>query len=295
MVKNKTIWTVLNFIVIVAVAFGESATPAAATESLKDSAVAKAVVVKWYDSYKTATEISKLENKPMLIDFTAMWCGWCEMLDKEVFSHQEIAAKLQKFICVRIDVDKDRQTAYGFSVTSLPRIIVINTHSEIVGDWLGYRGREDFSELLDDVMEYAKTKTGAMEAPEIASLDQKQVGPVKTVMLDLSNRQAVIEQLASKEPAVRQAVIERLAADPTEAMAIAAAGLESKYLGERIASWELMKKINRTTIDFDPWASAKRRIELLKPLKTSFKPAEKPTKKLVEKPAELSTEKPAEK
>lgn len=265
------------------------------TESPKDLVAAKAVVVKWYDSYKTATQMSKFENKPMLVDFTAKWCSWCGKLDKEVLSHQEIAAKLQKFICVRIDVDKDRETAYGFSVSSLPRIIVINTHSEIVGDWLGYRGREDFSGLLDDVMEYAKMETGAMEAPEITTADRKQVGPVKTVMVDLSSRQVVIEQLASKEPDVRKTVIAMLAANPTEAMAIAAAGLESKYLGIRIASWELMKKINRTAINFDPWASTKQRIELLKSLKIPVKSAVKPTKKPTEKAPEKTVEWPAEK
>ena len=284
MARNKLIWTAMTFI-IAAAAFAETTPPAAAAESPKDSGVTKAAVVKWYDSYKTATQMSKFENKPMFIDFTAKWCSWCDKLDKEVFSHQEIAANLQKFICVRIDVDKDRQTAYGFGVTSLPRIIVINTHSEIVGDWLGYRGREDFLELLDDVMEYAKTKTGAMEAPEITSAGSKQVGPVKTVMVDLSSKQAVIEQLASKDPALRKTVIAMLAANPNEAMIIAAAGLESKYLGERIASWELMKKINRTVIDFDPWASTRRRNELLKSLKIPVKSAEKPTKKPTQKPS----------
>lgn len=286
----------MAFIIIAAAAtFAETATPAAASESPKDSGAAKVVVIKWYDSYKTATQMSKLENKPILIDFTAKWCGWCDKLDKEVLSHQKIAAKLQKFICVRIDVDKDRQTAYGFGITSLPRIIVINTHSEIVGDWLGYRGREDFSELLDDIMEYAKTKTGALEAPKITMAGGEQVGPVKTVMVDLSSKEAVIEQLASKDPALRKTVIAMLAANPTEAMTIAAAGLESKYLGERIASWELMKEINRTAIDFDPWASTKRRIELLKSLKIPVKSAEKPKKKSTQKPSEKTVEQPTEK
>ena len=75
-----------------------------------------------------------------------------------------------------------------------------------------------------------------------------------------------------KDPAIRQAVIAQLATVPSEAMLIAVAGLESKYLGIRIASWELMKKIYSTPIDYDPWASTKRRNELLKSLN---KPAEK--------------------
>lgn len=258
--------------IIVGAAAAESSTSAKKTKTAKDSGVAKTAVVKWYDSYKTAVEIAKYENKPLLVDFTARWCGWCDRMDKEVFSHKDIAAKLQKFVCVRVDVDKDRMTAYGYSVTSLPRVIVVNTHSEIVGDWLGYRGRGDFSKLLDDVAEYLKTKTGAIVAPKVAASDAKAVPTVKMISIDLSSPEAVIEQLACKDPALRAAVIAKLATTPGEAMAIATAGLGSKYLGIRIASWELMKKINRAPKDFDPWASSKQRNELLKSLKRLEKP-----------------------
>ncbi|MBW8017334.1 MAG: thioredoxin family protein [Planctomycetes bacterium] len=287
MAKNKLIWSALTFIVIAGAAVAKAPpAPAKKTDTTKKSGVAEIAVVRWYDSYETAVKMSKLKKKPLFIDFTAKWCGWCEKMDKEVLSHQEIAVKLQKFVCVRIDVDKDRRTAYGYGVSSLPRVIIVNTHSEIVGDWLGYRGRDDFSKLLDDIMEYANTKTGAIEAPNITSAGTKAGPAVKTVTVDLSSNEKAIEQLACKDPALRLAVIAQLATIPTKAMAIATAGLGSKYLGIRIASWELMKKINPSPIDFDPWASTKQRNELLKLLKTP----EKPTKKSTEKSAGKSTE-----
>lgn len=278
MAKTKFIWLLLTFIAVTATADTNTQPPKASlpastkapkTEVTKDLVAAKMAVIRWYDSYDTAVNMARFENKPMLVDFTAKWCGWCEKMDRDVFANEEVIAKLQKFICVRIDVDKQRDIAYAYAINSLPRVVVINTHSEMVGDWIGYRGWEDFSKLLDDVMDYTNKKIGAIEAPKITMTGTKSAPDIKavSVTVDLSNAEIVLEQLANKDPAFRQAVITQLSATPVEAQAIATAGLESKYLGIRIASWELIKKINRTLIDYDPWASIKQRNVLLKPLK----------------------------
>jgi thioredoxin-related protein len=288
MAKNKILCLILIVIVMSVSAIAKTPVPVSKDVILKVAADAKSSEVKWYDSYATAVAIAKFENKPMLVDFTAEWCVWCVKMDTNVFSNKEIAAKLQKIVCVRIDVDKDIKTASAYAVKSLPRVLVVNTYSEVVGDWLGYRGPKDFSKLLDDVMEYTKEKTGAIEAPKVAVSGDKPTAAVKTVSIDLSNKDVLVEQLASKDPAVRQAVIAQLATVPSEAMLIAVAGLESKYLGIRIASWELMKKIYQTPIEYDPWASIKQRSELLKSLN---KAVEKTTEKISEKSAEKPTEK----
>ena len=276
MVKSKYIWLVLTFLIIASASVAETTKPVKVIRPPRVSGLGEIAVVRWYDSYETAVKMAKIQKKPILIDFTASWCGWCEKMDKEIFANKDVAKILEAFVCVRIDVDKNRDTAYAFSVKSLPRVFVINTHSEIVGDWLGYRGREDFSQLLEDVLEYTDTKTGAIAAPKVSASDTKAMQEVKKIMVDLSSTEKVIEMLASKDPALRQAVIAQIATSSTEAMTIATTGLESKYLGIRIASWELMKKIYSTPIDYDPWASTKRRNELLKSLnKSSEKPAEK--------------------
>ncbi len=46
--------------------------------------------LKWLDSYEQAAKISKETNKPILANFTGSdWCGWCKVLDKQVFSTDE--------------------------------------------------------------------------------------------------------------------------------------------------------------------------------------------------------------
>jgi len=51
---------------------------------------AQKATMTWYTDINQATEISKKENKPMMLFFTGSdWCGWCHRLQNEVFKTPE--------------------------------------------------------------------------------------------------------------------------------------------------------------------------------------------------------------
>lgn len=57
---------------------------------LTTSITALSQEVVWLNSYEEAARISKETNKPILANFTGSdWCGWCKVLDKQVFSTNE--------------------------------------------------------------------------------------------------------------------------------------------------------------------------------------------------------------
>ena len=79
-----------------------------------------------------AVAIAKKENKNILLQFGANWCGWCHKLHKLFETDKGIAKKLKDdYVVVLIDVNKGRNkdidTKYGHPTRfGLPAIVVLD-------------------------------------------------------------------------------------------------------------------------------------------------------------------------
>ena len=64
-----------------------------------------------------------IKNKqPVLVDFHATWCGPCKMMAPELQRFaQNNTGKLR---VVKIDIDKNQQTAQQFNIQGLPTLIL---------------------------------------------------------------------------------------------------------------------------------------------------------------------------
>jgi thioredoxin-related protein len=105
----------------------------------------------WLTDFGKAQAQAKVEHKLLLLDFTGSdWCGWCKVLEKEVFSQPEFQDYAEKnLVLMTIDfprakalsaeVRKQNQTlAQKFQVQGFPTIVVLDSDGKPVG-LLGYQ------------------------------------------------------------------------------------------------------------------------------------------------------------
>lgn len=84
-------------------------------------------------SFEEALEVAKKEDKPILIDFFAVWCANCYELRDKVFTVDELKKTIDdNFIFIEVDVDKRKDIANLFDVKWLPWIIVIDKDKNIL-------------------------------------------------------------------------------------------------------------------------------------------------------------------
>ncbi len=85
-------------------------------------------------------------DKPVLIDFSAAWCGPCRAIAPIV---EELAGEYQgKVKIVKMDVDRNAATPMRYKVTGIPTLLVFK-NGQVVEQLVGYRSKDDIQKALD--------------------------------------------------------------------------------------------------------------------------------------------------
>ncbi|NUM54098.1 MAG: thioredoxin family protein [Candidatus Hydrogenedentes bacterium] len=220
-----------------------------------------AQTIPWSSDYVASIEKAGTGGKPVLIDFTAVWCGWCKRLDEEVYADASAVNALKDFVCLKIDVNEQKNLALAYNVQSMPRTIVLNVHGEIVGDLTGYVPLGTFLEFIEGLKDDLTRKTGGTMKPDVrvpvTPLEKAQPAIMPDTPVD-----EMLQLLGDRDPKVRAEAIKVIDEKP-ERLQILVSALASDALGTRITAYETIRKFGGSELKFDPWAPKAERVEAL--------------------------------
>lgn len=143
--KLPRLMTSLAVVAIVAACGGSDAKNTAAAAATDNTAVrteegTSSPVIQW-----TGGKISPDKNLTTVIDFNAVWCGPCQKFAPVFESVADQYAGEYRFISV--DVDKCRETAEQFQVSSIPQITILRPDGSM-NSAVGYMTETEFKTFL---------------------------------------------------------------------------------------------------------------------------------------------------
>lgn len=85
-----------------------------------------------------------INNKLVLVDFYATWCGPCRMISPII---DEVAKETTDLMVVKVDVDKYPNIATKYGIMSIPTLKVFKNGKEEKTS-IGYIEKDDIKDLL---------------------------------------------------------------------------------------------------------------------------------------------------
>jgi thioredoxin-related protein len=122
------------------------------------SGPAAADKIDWH-TYESGMARSKFEKKKVFLHFYADWCKYCVEMERKTFKDPAVIAALNRnFIPIRVDSDRDKQTASLYRVKGLPDTWFISESGDLIGHRPGYISTDQLMGLLNVVMTGAAAK-----------------------------------------------------------------------------------------------------------------------------------------
>lgn len=118
---------------------------------------AKAQGIQFFNgSFQEAVQEAKKQNKKLFIDFFAVWCGPCKMMEKKVFTQPAVGEYFNaRFISVQLDAEKpeNADVVKKFNVGAFPTLAFFDQNGELISLNTGACSAEE-------LVERAKVVTG---------------------------------------------------------------------------------------------------------------------------------------
>jgi thiol-disulfide isomerase/thioredoxin len=106
--------------------------------------------ISFYTDYDQGLDQAFESGKPVMLVFSASWCGSCKQMIKNVFSHDGVAYASKQLVNIYVDVDKaKRQLINDYKIKYVPSVFFLDYSGETIIQVADRRSPDDFIENID--------------------------------------------------------------------------------------------------------------------------------------------------
>ena len=127
--KRRALWILVAAVVATGSYFAHTA-----WQTQRGEAALKATALEFLP-LERALALAKSQGKPVLVDFSAIWCPTCRVLHAEVFTNATVKQAITSgFVLSRVDYESPEAKAFmqRYDVHGFPTLLVLSAEGQLV-------------------------------------------------------------------------------------------------------------------------------------------------------------------
>jgi TolA-binding protein len=136
-----------------------------------------AVKIAWTHTLSAGLAQASLENKLIIVDLVADWCGWCRQMETQTWANPKIIQLTQQYVFLRLNGEKEKdgiELVEKFQVDGYPTVMLLNADGTEFERFEGFMSADQFLTRLNTSLANPQT-LGNLIAQEKKSGDDLSV------------------------------------------------------------------------------------------------------------------------